>query len=107
MELNAESLNQLLTLLGEKALDTEQLTALKTSALKPFYNEEARMRGVFKGRSADTVALWAYPDVNIHKISLLKAEKMNTMGQITAFSREVVLFPKITAIHFIGTKSER
>jgi hypothetical protein len=106
MELTPDSLNQLLGLVGKTPLNPQQLAAMRSHSLKKLYHVSARTQGVFKGKSGETCSLWVYPDVSIDQFSLLRITQTNASGQATAVSRELVQFPRLTAIHFIGTKSE-
>ncbi|MEL6865624.1 MAG: hypothetical protein AAFP19_14450, partial [Bacteroidota bacterium] len=105
LDLSLSALNQLLPLLAQPALNSKVLEALQTPKLLPYYNQVARTKLAFKGRSGDTGTLWAYPEVRLQKIILQKPRSVNAHGQVTAFESQTVLFPRPVHIHFIGTKS--
>ena len=106
MELTLEALNQLLPDLSQTALGMDMLEALETDAIKPYFNQVARLQVEFKGHSGDTGTLWTYPEVTVHQLQLLKMGEVNEYGQVKTSSPVSVFFPRPSSIHFIGTKSE-
>ncbi|MEM9820550.1 MAG: hypothetical protein AAF985_05740 [Bacteroidota bacterium] len=106
MELSIEAFNHLLPQLGQTRLEEAKLKALKTQALKTYYNQVARVNLEIKGKGGDTGTVWTYPEVSLHQIHLVRPARINPFGQVTEFKPEVLLFPRPSSIHFIGTKSK-
>jgi|GEM_PF-3157513 len=106
MELNLPMLNKLMPLLGYPMLNEAKLEALKSDEMKKYIDQVARISIELKGKDGQSSALWVYPEVNIHEISLVKATQVNPNGRVTQTTIEKVKFPRLSSIHVIGTKSK-
>ena len=65
----------------------------------------AESQVTFRNKEGDTSTLWVYPEVDLFKLTLRKANEVNALGNVLNTVDEEVVFVRPSSIHFIGTKS--
>lgn len=105
MDVSPVALNQLLPGLQAKPLDEQQLKALRHYEFKKHLDSAAESQFTFRNKEGDTSTLWVYPEVDLFKLTLRKANEVNALGNVLTTVDEEVVFVRPTSIHFIGTKS--
>ena len=106
MELTVGMLSDLLADQGHPAPSAEHVEALRQPEFEKYLNQVARVHLELKGKSGDTATLWVYPEIDIHNVQLLRVSQTNEDGQVLGMTKETVLFPRPSSVHFIGTQSE-
>lgn len=106
MELTIPMLARLCGTAGHPEPTSDELRALRHSEFQSYLNQVARVHLEMKGKSGDTGTLWVYPEVNFHRIRLLRVSQTNKDGQVLGMTRESLIFPRPSSLHFIGTTSE-
>jgi hypothetical protein len=105
MEVSPVALNNLLPGLSSNSLNEQQLKALCHYEFKKQVDSAAESQLTFRNKEGDTSTLWVYPEVDLFKVTLKKANDVNALGNVLNTIDEEVVFVRPTSIHFIGTKS--
>jgi hypothetical protein len=105
MDVSPVALNQLLPGLQARPLDEQQLKALRHYEFKKQMDSAAESQLTFRNKEGDTSTLWVYPEVDLFKLTLRKANEVNALGNVLSTVDEEVVFVRPSSIHFIGTKS--
>ena len=105
MDVSPIALNQLLPGLQAKPLNEQQLKALRHYEFKKNMDSAAESQLTFRNKEGDTSTLWVYPEVDLFKLTLRKANEVNALGNVLNTVDEEVVFVRPSSIHFIGTKS--
>ncbi len=106
LEVSPVELNKLIPEISSYPVLTEQqLAALQSDDMQKRFNQEAKVNLRLRGSKDETGAIWAYPEVAIHKVILSKVGKVDEKGQVTELVDEEVYFPCLTHIHFAGVKT--
>ncbi|MBL9027053.1 MAG: hypothetical protein JNL21_32960 [Myxococcales bacterium] len=104
--LSAVALNSLLPRLFEKpALSSADLDALERRDAADRLGTCAHARVFLSGRPRGGAAVWVFPDVALHEVSLRAVTSADESGQVQGLAERSVLFPLPVAAHFIGTRS--
>lgn len=108
MELGLHSLNQLIPQISSfQMLNSQQLNALDNDEFAKQFDSVASTSLRVRGRAGDMAALWTFPELDLRQVVLKKAIDIDQYGQIVRFEDEVVHFPVLQSIHFVGVRSER
>lgn len=105
MEISPVALNQLLPGLQARPLDEQQLKALRHYEFKKQMDSAGESQFTFRNKEGDTSTLWVYPEVDLFKLTLRRANDVNALGNVLTTVDEEVVFVRPSSIHFIGTKS--
>ena len=105
MEISPVALNNLLPALSSPQLNQQQLKALCHYEFKKQVDSAAESQLTFRNKEGDTSTLWVYPEVDLFKVTLKKANDVNALGNVLNTVDEEVMFVRPSSIHFIGTKS--
>jgi len=100
-----EALNELLPAISEQvSLSQEELQALDNSGFAHRFTQVGRHKLNFWGLEGESVALWVYPELQMHQVYLQKAAEVNDNGLVTAMESHSLQFPLPVSVHFIGTQ---
>ncbi len=106
MEISPTSLNQVLPSIGSyPSLSDQQLKALCNYEFKKQVDSAAQTQLKFRNKEGEASSLWVYPEVDLFKLTLKKANNINAYGNVLDTVDEQVVFVRPTSIHFIGTKN--
>lgn len=106
MDVSLAAYNELLAMHQLPPLTEAQLSAFTGQAFLREGSTSARVSVNFKGRKGETAALWTYPEGNMQTYVLGKASGVDPSGMISEVLEEEVQFPRLSSIHFVGTKSQ-
>ena len=106
MEISPISLNQLLPGISSyPLLNEQQLKALRNYEFKKQVDSAAQSQFTFRNREGEVSSLWVYPEVDLFKLTLKRANNINAYGNVLDTVDEEVAFVRPSSIHFIGTKN--
>jgi hypothetical protein len=106
MDLSPLLLNQLLPQVSNyPSLSIPQLKALRTFEFGKGLNTVAQSTLAFRNKEGESSSLWVYPEVDLVKMTLKKANGINAFGNVLDTKDEEVVFLRPSSIHFIGTKN--
>ncbi len=106
-EVSLQGLNTLMPQVSShQSLTPQQLMALSDDHFMAGKAFTARTQLRFRGRAGDAIALWVFPEVKIHQISLNKTVSVDQNGQPEGFEEEIVHFPLPSDIHFVGVRTD-
>jgi hypothetical protein len=106
LEITPDELNNLLpSISSNKSLDEIRLEAFRTDELSKDINSEALAYLKIKGRTNKTGVIWTYPEVCLFEFYLNKIITEDQNGQVTETNEEIVVFPKLVSIHFLGERT--
>jgi hypothetical protein len=106
MEVSPVALNQLLPGISSyPSLSENQLQALHHYEFKKQVDTAARSQLTFRIKEGETNSLWVYPEVDLFKLTLKKANGINAFGNVLDTVDEEVVFVRPSSVHFIGTKN--
>jgi hypothetical protein len=88
-------------------LGAAELAALRTDDFARQFHQAARFRVKLRGRPGQSAALWVYPEMRMHRLTLRKAAKANEAGHVLEFSEQTAWLPMPVLAHFIGTETQR
>ena len=75
MEISPEALNQLLPGISTyPSLNEQQLKALRHYEFKKQVDAAAQSQFIFRNKEGETSSLWVYPEVDLFKLKLKRAE---------------------------------
>jgi hypothetical protein len=104
--LSAAALNSLLPRLFERtALAREELEAFDGREAAERFATCAQARVQLSGKSRGSAAIWVFPEVAVHEVTLGVVDGVNDNGQVLSTEERKVTFPLPVAAHFVGTRS--
>jgi hypothetical protein len=104
--LSLNRLNELLPQCSQyPTLSAAELSALRGTETKLYFNYAARTSVEFIGHKQGAVALWVYPEVKLQRIILKQVTQTNANGQVLELSEHPVVFPMPAIAHFIGVST--
>lgn len=107
MLVSAFALNQLIPQISSyPLLGDAELAALRTNDAASHFHQAARLHAKMSGRPGTDAAMWVYPEVRMHKLTLKRAENVSESGHVVEFSDRAVYFPVPVMAHFIGAGTE-
>jgi hypothetical protein len=106
-ELSPEGMNKMLPLFGKSTLSISQLDAMRTIDVASSIDSVATSRLKLKGKQREQGYIWVYPEVSLYELKLNRINTIDEYGAITSTKIESLTFPKYTAIHMVGEKSEK
>jgi len=96
------ALNQLLHSLTGASLQPPELEALRSPALARHLGGRATTRVQLHGTRGDSVAIWVWPEVKVHRIVLHRTDEVAPTGQVKSFTDTDVRFPFPVLAHVVG-----
>lgn len=107
MDLSAVALNNLMPLVSPyPSLNEHQLKALRHYEFKKLVDTAAQSQLSFRNKNGVTNSLWVYPEVDLIKLTLKKANEINPYGNVLSTMDEEVVFARPSSLHFIGTQNK-
>lgn len=107
MELSLVALNRLLTTIkvNAKPLDADELAALDQPEFREQLNLMARKPIELRGRTDESVAIWAYPAMRLASVVLVVPAEIDANGHVTKLEEKTVTLPMPALLHLIGTRA--
>ena len=106
LEITANSLNSLLPKISKyPSLSENQLEVLRAGDVRSLIDTAGVAHMEFKNKKGEKSIVWVYPEVDLVELAFKKAHSINAFGNVVEFVEEKAIFPKPSALHFIGTKN--
>jgi hypothetical protein len=105
IELSLDALNALMPTLGGEPLTAEQLSALRSSEVRPKFDLEATTHLRMTGKRDGVGQAWVYPEVTLRRVTLSHIAAVDDAGQVTQLEDRVVRFPFPSSVHFVLLRS--
>jgi hypothetical protein len=106
MTMGLGALNALVPQISDgRPLSESQLAALRSPEFARRFQTVARFTAGLAGRPGAGGALWAYPEVSLARVALLRPSTIDPEGHVRELTEEPVVFPLPAAIHVIGART--